>query len=248
MPADPPSSIAAAGAARFLIRIGYAHRRLDIIEPYRLEHPSPRPASCTAFVLHAVFRYAGSSLAAWPWRWSFPPFAARAALLGSTALRRFAPVTGDRSFLIDRAHMSISSAPPAPPVFRGGDLPRSGERRIRAIAANQGGVDVGFWASTPVCGPPSKQRAAKAILPWAFASCRVVRTAPRRPSMRARSRLNHQPHRADRSDTPSAHGLRAKLLLCFAGPSACCGADAWPIQPLRVPTGSGSLSEVLHRP
>jgi len=87
-----------------------------------------------------------SSLRGLARRGSFP-LVRRATLMGFTStLRRLAPASGERTFLLARAHVPIRLNRSPRFVFIGFSVVSKRETETRAIG-------IGFWALTPVCGP-----------------------------------------------------------------------------------------------
>jgi len=106
------------------IRFDSAHARpvtSSAAASIRPLEPGHAPSRC----LGAVFRYPSFSraCAAWPDAGSFPLQMRPAALLGFQPFAGLLPHPGSRSFLIVRAHVPLTSAPPAPIHFRRGDQP-----------------------------------------------------------------------------------------------------------------------------
>jgi hypothetical protein len=121
-----------------------------------------RHRSCTADCSIPVFRYRfGPS---WPGPAQVLPSVRRATLLGFTStLRRLAPASGERSSLIARAHVPVGRNRSPRFVFVG---------RSALLMEMGAAIDlIGFWASTPVCGPflaAIVRLAARSFLPWAL--------------------------------------------------------------------------------
>jgi len=197
------------------------------------------------------------AFAAWLTEWSFPLLGQQRSWGFISALRRFAPASGERSFLIARAHVPVRSNA-RPDWFSSGD-PCQCEIWVRS-ACNR----IGFWASTPVCGPCPRAMVGLAdgsFLPWAFASLRVcghrdgafgrARPRPDRQTPRARDSRSRAPDGHARSSQPrpsSAHGFPPAVLSARRSLQRVGGLTPCPSGHLRVSPGAGSLSEVSHRP
>jgi len=140
---------------------------------------SCRPsASCTvASFVGAVFRYAVRTSTALPGDALFllPSISRPAALLGSSALRRFVPADGWLAFLPFRAHVSLRRRASAPINFRRGDRSPDGVQPSKRRSAGDlvFGVAFDFWALTPICDPHPPARGQRTDPALGFASCRV---------------------------------------------------------------------------
>jgi hypothetical protein len=197
------------------------------------------------------------AFAAWSNEWSFP-LARSTALLGFiSALRRFAPATGDRSFLTSRAHVPVRPIAPPRFIFVGLIAPLAMEiesqherRRSRAIGLASG--------LTPVCGPFPKAPGPARCSPTepsdrsCLGLCLSQGCGHRCAFGRARPRPDHQTPRAhdlmSRQHPSSAPGLTSARDCAANFPSALCGLDALPLRTLSSVARTGSLSEFSHLP
>jgi hypothetical protein len=89
------------------------------IKRHRSTDPLPEPGHApTRSLARCSATEAARAFAAWPGDWSFPQIARRRSW-GSITLRSFAPPAGDRSSLIDRAHVLFAFASSARFIFVG---------------------------------------------------------------------------------------------------------------------------------
>jgi hypothetical protein len=130
-------------------------RSLTSDPPYQaspLRTFAARHRSCTADCSIPVFRYRFEPSRPGPVE--VLPSCRRATLLGFTsALRRLAPASGERSFLIARAHLPVRPTHSPRLIFVGLIRPRIRQCVSGRMSRESADDRIGFWASTPVCGP-----------------------------------------------------------------------------------------------
>lgn len=121
------------------------------------------------------------AFAAWPDERSFPLSSPGGAHGVLDVLRRFAPAAGGLLHLwSNRAHMPLSVTSSARLIFVGLIVPLGiKENESKVPAANPEDASVGFWASSPVCGPYPRRLWMVCLgprLPWTFGPLAGLRT------------------------------------------------------------------------